>query len=226
MQYDDSRLLYDQTNVDYEGRWAIDISDTAKTSESKTQVIEKVITEAASSTEVIVKNIATKVLEVVAVSESNAREIQKLISEIVGATESIEKFISLRVISDGVKASESFVKMVNVVILDRIKASEKLIKWTSEKFKGVIRIAKEFIKNSISVEQIQVKATGDKKVVENEIINDPSIQYDESSIQYNDSDIHYNNYLDIVSGSPTIKIKNVKKQVSIENSKPVVRYEK
>lgn len=217
MQYNDSRLLYDQTNVNYEGSWAVTVSDTANVSESKVQVVEKLITETINSVEVIVKDIFTKVLDAMGISESRKTDIQKLISEAVSLSESVGKTI-MKTISDAVNIAEALPRTINALVTDTISITEDLTKELIEKIKDVIGIIKEFVRTGIKKEKVMAETT----TYERETLNDPSKQYDETAIQYDDSDTYYNNY--ISSRKPLFRIGRIERQVSIgdKEDKPKV----
>ena len=220
MQYDDSNILYDQTNVNYEGAWAVIVivSDTAGVSESRTQGIEKLITETINSAEIIAKDIFTRISDAVGISESRKTDIQNIISEAIEISESVGKTL-VKTISDSVKIAESLPRTINALVTDSIDIAESLLKELIEKIKDAIGIIKQFVGIGIKKE----KAMAETTTYERETLNDPAKQYDEATIQYDDSDTYYNNY--ISSEKPLLKMGKIKRQVSIEDKedKPKIK---
>lgn len=215
MQYDDSRLQYDQSNVIYDGSWALQINETASFSESITKYIHITLSEVTTITEALTPSRVIKLVinEVSTLSETLSRRIGVVINEIVTMAESFLSRISVT-ISEAITISEAKALKYSITISDFATIIESLGFDIFGRLRGVISMVKEFVRIGDKKEKVSAINVGEGVI---EQFNTPYRQYDDSSILYDQSEICYNNY--ISSEKPVFILGKKSEQVSLSNKK-------
>lgn len=123
MQYNDTRIQYDSSLVNYEGSWALAISESCVHSETIAKRIQKAISEIATHSEVLAKKIQNRISEIASHIETDTYKIGVHISEIATHSESISRVIR-KVISETSTHSETIVKSIHKVVSETVNHSE------------------------------------------------------------------------------------------------------
>lgn len=218
MQYNDVRIQYDQTNVLYDGSWALTISETASFSESISKLIQAIISETSAVSESISKSIRTSISDTIALSEAFTRRIGISISETIAITETF--FRTMRtVISETITITELYVVTFRMVIVETITMVESLTFNIYERLKGILGMIKEFVRISDKKEKVSAQ-----NVLEGvrEQLNVIERQYDDASLMYDEADVCYNNYVSSEKPLFTLGKKNEQVNIASQKDKPII----
>jgi hypothetical protein len=156
MQYNDSQILYDQANVNYEGMWSITINETATFSESFLSIIRLIFSEIISIIDTtpiysrydessIQYDEPTATYENYIEADASLKKIGTIISDISTLTESISRRIGI-VISEAISITELFYSRIRLIFSEIATATESFASYTrialSEAFSLAENIAK------------------------------------------------------------------------------------
>jgi uncharacterized protein YicC (UPF0701 family) len=219
MQYDDTRIQYDQSNVSYDGSFALVLVETASYSEVLSKSVQTTFSEVVMHSELLPRSISAVINETVTHVEAYYRLITISINEIVVHSETIGKAVGMT-ISEIVTHIESLPRSIFVSISETVSHIEEMNVQLFERLKNAIGAVKQYVQAKILKQSVAIaKLDIDSEI---EILNSPSLMYNESSIQY-DSPLHkYGNF--IQSDKPVSKLSILKRKVSIseQQDKPKI----
>lgn len=138
MQYNDTRIQYDQSNVLYDGSWTLTISETASFSESIANNIQIAIAEISTKTEVLAISMGMKFMinEVATFSETMSKKIGIIILETITMSEAFTSMIRA-IISEVSAKSESFTSRIRIALRETSTRTEAITKSIATAFSEI-----------------------------------------------------------------------------------------
>ena len=211
MVYDDTRIQYDQSDVLYNGSFAITISETVTLSEVINKSLRTTIAEVLTMSETLPRTIKHTFEDLVTMSETQIRKIGFTISETITMSEDLYRKLRLT-IAETITMSESIFRTFRLTIIDVATMTDTVIPNILERIRNAIGIIKQFVtvgwkKDQVSVDQIGISTR--------EQLNATEWTYDEPTLLYDSSITCYNNY--IASEKPQFKVGKQSNPVSVSN---------
>ena len=227
MQYNDSRIQYDSSLVNYDGSWAITIAETSTISESLSNKIQTAISEAITMTEsiAIFRIFHLIIQETVTLSETMAKSVQTTFKEVLTMSETYARKIT-HPISETITMSEKLWRMFNIHIYETVTIVETLIANIADRIRGAIQVVKEFARLSLIKERVDVKLNAATQNITIIRLNAQNTLYDLTTLKYDDANTCYDDTIssEKIIGKISRKNERVRVNQSIQDKPRIERF--